>query len=76
MTAKRVILKPTPAQSALVEVTSLADKVADLQFAQAEAYASLVSSIKHAVRIGVPQAEVARAAGLTRQRVGQLVHGG
>jgi DNA-binding transcriptional regulator LsrR (DeoR family) len=59
--------------SVLTEIEALAVQLQEREVEAAKARARLVAAIKTAQ--GVSQADVARAAGLSRQRVGQLLHG-
>ena len=73
MTA-RAIPKPTATQKALAEVGRLAKELQACDLEAAKARQRLNAAILAAVKVA-PQAEVARHAGVSKQRVGQLLKG-
>ncbi len=69
-TARKPIPKPTPEQKTLAEVRTLAGELQARELEVAKARVRLVTAIRAAAKT-VPQSRLARAAGVSRQRVGQ-----
>lgn len=69
---RRVVAKPTERDMALATVRRFAEDLSQAELEVAKARARLVTAISAAVRVAT-KTDVAAAAGVTRQRIQQLV---
>lgn len=72
-TTKGLVVNFTTKRSPLEEIEHLADELTALELGIARARVRLNAAIKEGVKKGLPKAEVARAAGVSRQRIQALV---